>query len=137
RSPGAIYALVRELADNRVPVATACRLLQVSTSGYYDWLKRPESPRELRNKKLTEMIRQIHADSHGSYGSPRVHAHLRFKLGEEVNRKRVERLMREAGLQGAHRGKLVDQDSGERSVQPCAGERDQLRPAGITGQPLA
>ena len=48
------------------------------------------------------MIREIHADSRGSYGSPRVHAELRMGKGIEVNRKRVERLMREAGLQGIY-----------------------------------
>ena len=42
------------------------------------------------------MIAEIHADSRGSYGSPRVHAELRLGLGIEVNRKRVERLMRQA-----------------------------------------
>jgi transposase-like protein len=100
-SPKVIYALIRQLADDQVPVAVACRLLHVSTSGYYDWLGRPEPPRVLRNKELTKMIRQIHADSDGSYGSPRVYAKLRLDLGDEVNRKRVARLMREAGLQGA------------------------------------
>jgi putative transposase len=78
-------------------------VLKVSTSGYYDWLGRPASPRELRNKELTKMIHAIHAESRGSYGSPRVHAELRLGLGENVNRKRVERLMREAGLQGIYR----------------------------------
>lgn len=47
-------------------------------------------PRELRNKEVTKMIREIHADSRGSYGSPRVHAELRPGLGMQVNRKRVE-----------------------------------------------
>ncbi|MGW4638712.1 IS3 family transposase [Sphaerisporangium sp. NPDC004334] len=102
RSPKVVYSLIRKLADGRVPVAVACRLLRVSTSGYYDWLGRPEPPRALRDKELTEMIRRIHADSDGTYGSPRVHAKLRSDLGEEVSRKRVERLMREAGLRGAH-----------------------------------
>lgn len=74
-------------------------MLNVSTSGYYDWLGRPEPPRALRNKELTKMIREIHAESRGSYGSPRVHAELTLGLGERVNRKRVERLMRQAGLQ--------------------------------------
>jgi putative transposase len=77
--------------------------LNVSASGYYDWLGRPESPRAQRNKELTKMIREIHAESRGSYGSPRVHAELTLGLGERVNRKRVERLMRRAGLQGVYR----------------------------------
>jgi len=81
----------------------ACRVLNVSKSGYYDWLGRPESPRQLRNKELTKMIREIHAASRESYGSPRVHAELTLGLGEKVNRKRVARLMREAGLQGIYR----------------------------------
>ncbi|GGK82642.1 hypothetical protein Sme01_16650 [Sphaerisporangium melleum] len=102
RSTQMIYSLIRELAAGRVPVAVACRLLQVSTSGYYDWLGRPEPPRVLRDRELTKMIQRIHADSDGRYGSPRVHAELRSDLGEVVSRKRVERLMREAGLQGAH-----------------------------------
>jgi transposase InsO family protein len=46
------------------------------------------------------LIREIHAGSRGSYGSPRVHAELRLGLGIEVNRKRIERLMRQAGIQG-------------------------------------
>lgn len=75
----------------------------MSTSGYYDWRGRPEPPRELRNAELTKMIREIHAESRGSYGSPRVHAELRLGLGEMVNRKRVERLMRHAGIQGIYR----------------------------------
>lgn len=49
------------------------------------------------------MIREIHAESRGSYGSPRVHAELVLGLGVQVNRKRVERLMRTAGLQGIYR----------------------------------
>ncbi|MEV1171376.1 IS3 family transposase [Nonomuraea sp. NPDC049784] len=77
----------------------------MSTSGYDDWLGRPEPPRELRNKELTKIIRQIHTDSRGSYGSPRVHAELTLGLGEKVNRKRVERLMHAAGMQGVYRRK--------------------------------
>lgn len=81
----------------------ACRVLGVSKSGYYDWLGRPESPRELRNRELTKIIHRIHTESRGSYGSPRVHAELKLGMGEQVNRKRVERLMREAGIQGIYR----------------------------------
>ncbi|WP_243723490.1 IS3 family transposase [Actinomadura sp. 7K507] len=113
--------MVRELAADSIPVAVACRVLNVSTSGYYDWLGRTEPPRALRNKELTKMIREIHADSRGSYGSPRVHAELTLGLGEQVNRKRVERLMRHAGLQGVYRRKgrrnLVHQATEEDLVQ--------------------
>jgi putative transposase len=80
-------------------------VLKASRSGYHDWLGRPESPRELRNKELIKIIREIHRDSRGSYGSPRVHAELRLGRDMEVNRKRAERLMREAGLQGIYRRK--------------------------------
>jgi putative transposase len=103
RTPKVAYSLVRELADDQIPVAVACRVLKISTSGYYDWLGRPESPRQLRNRELTKMIHQIHTESRGSYGSPRIHAELRIGLGETVNRKRVARLMREAGLAGIYR----------------------------------
>jgi putative transposase len=67
------------------------------------------------------MIHRIHAESRGSYGSPRVHAELTLGLGEKVNRKRVERLMRAAGLQGVYRRKgrrnLVNQATEEDLVQ--------------------
>lgn len=91
------------MADDNVPVAVVCRLLSVSTSGYYDWLGRPESPRALRDKDLTKMIRDIHEQSRGTYGWPRVHAELTLGLGEQVNHKRVARLMRAAGIQGLYR----------------------------------
>ncbi|WP_433470119.1 IS3 family transposase [Spirillospora sp. CA-128828] len=113
--------MVRELAADSIPVAVACRVLNVSTSGYYDWLGRPESPRTLRNKELAKMIREIHAESRGSYGSPRVHAELTLGLGERVNRKRVERLMRQAGLQGVYRRR------GRRNLVNAATEEDLVR----------
>ncbi|WP_285697098.1 IS3 family transposase [Actinomadura sp. NBRC 104412] len=96
-------------------------MLNESTSGYHDWLGQPEPPRTLRNKELTKMIRQIHAESRGGYGSPRVHAELTLGLGERVSRKRVERLMRAAGLQGLYRRRgrrnLVHQVTEEDLVQ--------------------
>ncbi|WP_231404488.1 IS3 family transposase [Actinomadura viridis] len=97
--------MVRELAENDIPVAVACRVLGVSRSGYSDWLGRPASIREQRNAELVKMIREIHEESRRSYGSPRVHAELTLGRGEQVSRKRVERLMREAGIQGIYRRK--------------------------------
>jgi putative transposase len=74
-------------------------VLGVSRSGFHAWLARPASERALLDRELLERIRQIHADSRGTYGAPRVHAELRFQ-GVRVSRKRVERLMRAAGLSG-------------------------------------
>lgn len=76
-----------------------CRLLGVSRSGYYAWKKRPPSQRAQANARLTERIREIHAWSRGTYGSPRMHAELRDR-GIRVGQNRVARLMRQAGLQG-------------------------------------
>ena len=67
------------------------------------------------------MIRQIHAESRGSYGSPRVHAELRLGKDMQVNRKRVERLMREEGLQGIYRHR------GRRNLVNAATEEDLVR----------
>jgi len=84
-------------------VAVACRVLNVSRSGYYEWLDRLDSPRRQENALLLKQIRQIHEESRGTYGSPRVHAELTLGLGLPVNLKRVARLMREAGIQGLYR----------------------------------
>lgn len=114
-------------------------MLKASRSGYYDWLGRPEPPRELRNKELLKLITGIHAESRGSYGSPRVHAEL--VLGGQVNRKRVERLMRQAGIQGIYRRRgrrnLVNEATEEDLVkrQFTAGAPDLLWLTGITGHP--
>lgn len=94
------------MAADGFPVAVTCRVLKVSTSGYYDWLKRPLSARCEADAALTETIREVHYDSRGTYGAPRVHAELRLGLGLRIGRKRVARLMRANGLRGVcHRRK--------------------------------
>jgi putative transposase len=80
----------------------SCRLLGVSRSGYYEWKDRPVSARDADNELLLKQITQVHADSRGSYGSPRVHAELTLGLGLVVNEKRVARLMRQAGIRGLY-----------------------------------
>jgi putative transposase len=81
-------------------VKTMCRVLEVSRSGFHAWAKRAPSPRALKDARLTERIRQIHAEHRQVYGSPRIHAELVMASGERVGRKRVERLMRQAGISG-------------------------------------
>ena len=83
-----------------LPVATCCRVMKVSTSGFYAWLAQPVSQRDLDDAYLTNTIVDIHRLSRGSYGSPRVHAELRLGEGVRCGRKRVERLMRQAGIEG-------------------------------------
>jgi putative transposase len=86
--------------DMVIDVAVACRVLGVSRSGYYDWLGRPPSARQEANTLLLKHITDVHDESRGTYGWPRIHAELTLGLGLPVNHKRVRRLMREAGLQG-------------------------------------
>jgi len=97
-----IYTVIAERCSE-LPVAWCCRQMKVSTSGFYEGKSRPVSARERSNIALTETIREIHGASRGTYGAPRVHAELRLGMHTVVNRKRVERLMREAGLQGIFR----------------------------------
>jgi putative transposase len=99
----------------------ACRVLKTSRSGYYDWAARPEPARETENRQLVKMIKEIHEESRRSYGSPRVTAELRLGLGLAVNRKRVERLMREHGIQGIYRRK------GRKNLVNAATEDDLVK----------
>jgi putative transposase len=84
-------------------VVRMCRLLGVSTSGYYAWRKRPPSSRAQADAALTGTIRVIHAASRATYGAPRVHAELADLHRVRCGRKRVARLMRVAGLVGVCR----------------------------------
>ena len=86
------------------PVATMCRLLGVSTSGYYAWQGRAPSTRAESDEALLDRIREIHRLSRGTYGAPRIHAEL-VDRGYAVGRKWVARLMRRAGLRGISRRK--------------------------------
>ena len=78
-------------------VKPLCKHLQVSPSGYYDWLDREESERSRTDKELLRHIQRIFNKSKGIYGSPRIHQALQ-KQGIFVGRKRVARLMKQAGL---------------------------------------
>jgi putative transposase len=98
-------------------VKTMCRVLGVSRSGFHAWQRRRPSRRALEDERLTERIREIHAENRRVYGSPRIHAELVLADGERLGRKRVERLMREAGLSGLirrRRGRTTIRVSGVR-----------------------
>lgn len=88
------------------PIATMCRVLAVSASGYYGWRRRPRSTRSLEDAALTERIRAAHTASKGIYGAPRIRAELAAQ-GVRIGKKRVARLMRSAGLAGVSRRRGV------------------------------
>lgn len=83
-------------------VSRLCRVLGVPRASYYAWKAAKPGPRAVQDAKLTGKIRQIHKASRGTYGAPRIHAELRLGHGICVARKRVARLMRQAGLQGRY-----------------------------------
>jgi putative transposase len=93
-----IYPVVAELATGGLEVAACCRMLRVSAAGFYEWRARKPSARHQADEQLTTAITGIHQASRASYGAPRVHAELRLGQDIRCGRKRVERLMRQAGL---------------------------------------
>ena len=100
------------------PVATICRCLGVSPSGYWAWARRGPSGRALGDAALGDRIAAIHRDSRGTYGAPRIHAELR-DTGVGCGRKRVARLMRRAGLEGVHRRRFVRTTIRDRDAAPA------------------
>ncbi len=99
-------------------VATMCRVLEISTSGYYAWQSRSPSKRAVNDAVLQAEIEAIHCRSRATYGVPRVHAELRAE-GTRVGRKRVARLMRRAGLEGASRRKRAFTTTKDRDARPA------------------
>jgi len=121
-------------------VATMCRVLEVSPSGYYAWRNRSVSAREADDVRLRQSIRSAHTASRGTYGRPRIHADL-VDEGWHVGGKRVARLMRAEGLRGVSRrkGTITTIGGDERRPHPDRVERnftatapDQLYVADIT-----
>jgi putative transposase len=94
------------------PVALMCRALEVNRTSFHDWERRAPSDRALTDAWLTEKIKAIHEAKRKVYGAPRIHAELRMQHGIKVSRKRVERLMRAAGISG-----LVSRKRGRTTVR--------------------
>lgn len=97
------YAAIDSFRE-RYPVSVLCEVLEVSTSGYHEWRGRPVSARQLANERLVSEIRVLHAESFGSYGSPRIHAAIK-RQGRAVGRERIRRLMQENHIVGRYRKK--------------------------------
>ena len=92
------YAWIREHRDS-FPVAVLCDALEVSASGYYAWLDRPPSPRAQRHDQIQAAVQQVHAESHGIYGSHKIARELEERPElESACRNTVAKAMRELGL---------------------------------------
>ncbi|MFF5339694.1 IS3 family transposase [Streptomyces althioticus] len=116
------------LVDEHPHLGVECvlRELSIASSTYYRWRRAEREPceRVRRDAELTEQIKEIHADSGGIYGSPRVHAILK-REGVHVGRKRVERLMREADIAGiSPRRKGFTRRDPKASLAPDLVQRD-------------
>jgi putative transposase len=99
-------------------VSVMCRVLGVSRSGFYSWSGRPPSGRLLRDWGVIYHVRRIHAISRQTYGAPRIHRELRAD-GIRVGKKRVARLMREQGLEGAYRRRFRKTTVADESARPA------------------
>ncbi|WP_338826103.1 IS3 family transposase [Neomoorella thermoacetica] len=98
------YRFIREHTGT-FRVETMCRVLKVSRTGYYRWLKRPVSQRRSQDEIIKEKILNIYNKSRKTYGSPRIQKQL-GREGIHCSKKRVERLMREAGVQAIQKRKF-------------------------------
>ncbi|MEE4598942.1 IS3 family transposase [Streptomyces sp. DSM 41524] len=125
---------MRTLIDEHphLGVEPVLRELHIPPSTYYRWRRAWTEPcgRRRQDAELTDRIRQVHQDSGGIYGSPRVHAVLR-REGVHVGRKRVERLMRQAGLAGIspRKGKSFTRRDPDADLAPDLVQRDFTAPA--------
>lgn len=106
-------------------VAMMARLLEVSRTGYYAWLHRPDSARLICDRELTERIDHFHQQSRGTYGVKRILADLRAE-GWQVGKNRVARLMRQAGIAGIsrRRGTITTRRNAACGAAPDLLERD-------------
>jgi len=98
--------VIASLAGQGFDVQTACLMLGVAPSGYYDWKVRPPSARTLRHAWLAGEIAQVHKDSGGTYGTLRVTAELRYGRGIHVGKGQVHLLMRRLGIYGLPKRRL-------------------------------
>ncbi|MCM3034340.1 IS3 family transposase, partial [Niallia sp. MER 6] len=101
---------------DQYPVQKMCEVLAVPRSSYYRSLEKTTSKRELENQELTQEIQRIHLESKARYGAPKIHKTL-SNNGVCLSLKRVQRLMRKAGIRSITRKKYRPFPSKEKVVQ--------------------
>lgn len=111
------YAFIKS-HRRQYPLTRLCDMLEVSPSGYHDWLDRPESHRSLDNKRLTAKIKRYHRQSRGIYGSPKIHQDIMAE-GEVCGVNRVARLMRVSDIKSKLARKFVITTNSKNTMQPA------------------
>ena len=98
-------------------VGKMCKVFKVSRSGYYHWLKRKPSARQIDNQQTLRLIREIHKESKGRYGSPKITREL-HKKGVPISRPRVARIMKKASIRSIVHKRYRINTTGRRSLIP-------------------
>jgi len=111
------YAFIQRHREEH-KVTRMCEVLEVSPSGFYDWVERPESARSRENRALTQKIAYFHQRSKGVYGSPKIHADL-VNAGERCSENRVARLMQAADIQSKLARKFVITTDSKNTLAPA------------------
>ena len=92
--------MIDRLVDAGIPVKKCCRVLGVSSPGYYRYKNRPTSATQLRREWLTGLVREVHVASRGTYGYRRIHAELTMAMNVQVSSRLISVLMTQAGIYG-------------------------------------
>lgn len=111
------YAFIQTESTHH-KIIRMCDVLSVSSSGYYDWVDRPKSPRAQQSQRLVTKIRCFHEASHRVYGSPRIHEDL-VESGETVGVNRVAKLMKHEGIQSKVAKRFVITTDSRKTTQPA------------------
>ena len=107
------------MVGEKVLVRFACKILEVSRSGYYSWKSKPESTRKKENLALIEQIKLIHIQSRGTYGLPRIKEALNA-LGKRCGKSRIENLMKRAKISGLMKKKFKIKTTDSNHILPIA-----------------
>jgi putative transposase len=142
KPPKVRYAAIKVMAAEKLPVQSACRILDVSESGFYAWLVRPPSERAIRHAWLTDLATEIHNASRQTYGAQPCACGAHTRQRRDVGYNQVALVMRRAGLKGLmgyrkrpriERPDVIAMDLVDRSFSRS--ERDRLWLTDITEHP--
>jgi len=111
------YAYIRD-NQHHYPIVRLCALLDVSTSGYYDWRNRPPSKQTTENQRITAKIRCLHKSSYEIYGSPNIHKDL-LDEGEAISVNRVATLMRKANIKAKTAKRFIITTHSKNTLKPA------------------